>query len=119
MPDHLHLLWMGTAQHSHQLRAASFFRKYFNIALQSENGRLMEQAYDHVLKEHEREKGAFETSLYYIAENPARAKLVESARDWKFSGSLASGYPEFDWRDKNFSDKLWKIYSLECASEAS
>lgn len=113
MPDHLHILWMGTDPSSDQLRAASFFRKHLNFLLRRHQVTLMEQAYDHVLKEHEREKGAFESMLFYITENPARAKLVEKADNWEFSGSAASGYPDFDWRDDKFTEKLWKIYALE------
>ena len=113
MPDHLHILWMGMSEGSDQLLAASFFRKYFNRVLKTSGFLLMDQAYDHVLKEEERERGAFESLLFYISENPVRAELVAEAEDWSFSGSLAAGYPDFDWRGRKFVERLWAIYLAE------
>ena len=61
-----------------------------------------EQGYDHVLEEEERGHGAIESLIYYIAENPVRGGLVEHSSDWQYSGNLASGYPDLDWRQNNF-----------------
>ena len=40
------------------------------------------QPYDHVLDENERNPDAFEDTMIYIFNNPARAKFVEEWRDW-------------------------------------
>jgi len=134
MPDHLHLLWAGLSEESDQDKAASFFRKQFNRLLAQEAGAgsgsapmrtggaarltapgltLQKQAWDVVLREHDRERGALERLLFYIAENPVRDSLVTDARDWAYSGSQAAGYPDFDWRDKDFTERLWTIYERE------
>ena len=113
MPDHLHVLWQGLAVESDQLRAVSFFRKFFNARLAPMNFRLQKQPHDHVLKEKERERGAFESLMFYIAANPERAELVEDEKMWEFSGSLAAGYPDFDWRSVGFAEKYWGIYARE------
>ena len=96
-----------------QLRAVSFFRRYFNRALAETGSELQRQAYDHVLREEERERGAVEATLLYVAQNPVRAKLVEEAREWTFSGAMAIGYPDLDWRDEGFEEKIWRIYQME------
>jgi putative transposase len=136
MPDHLHLLWVGLSEESDQDKAAAFFRKHFNRLLAQEAGggaarlpapgisagagsgsapmlTLQKQAWDVVLREHDRERGAIERQLFYIAENPVRGCLVTDAYDWPCSGSQAAGYPDFDWRDKDFTERLWTIYDLE------
>jgi REP element-mobilizing transposase RayT len=74
---------------------------------------LQKQAWDVVLRERDRERGALERLLFYITENPVRESLVPDARLWPYAGSQASGYPELDWRDKDFTDRLWKIYESE------
>jgi REP element-mobilizing transposase RayT len=108
MPDHVHLLWAGLAEDSDQQLAASLFRRHAGIAFQK-------QGFDHVLHDRERDRDQVAQFGYYIAENPVRAGLVAAAPDWSFSGSMAAGYPDFDWRDARFVEKLWKIYTLECA----
>ena len=115
MPDHLHLLWMGLRQDSDQYLAARFFRQHGNAILSGNDTGFQKQAWDVVLSEKERERDAFESEVFYIANNPARLGLVTTAAEWPFGGSLAVGYPVFDWRREEFREQLWKIYRKELA----
>jgi hypothetical protein len=69
------------------------------------------QAHDHVLRENERQQGAFVSIVDYIAENPTRAGLAVNARVWPYTGCMVPGYPVLDPRDERFWDLFWKIYS--------
>jgi REP element-mobilizing transposase RayT len=113
MPDHLHFVWFGVSEASDQDRAASFFRRFFNAALKAKGQQLQKQPWDTVLREKGRERGAVVSACFYVAENPVRAGLVPNAAEWPFSGSLAAGYPDFDWRQKDFAERLWTIYAAE------
>jgi REP element-mobilizing transposase RayT len=73
--------------------------------------RWQKQGYDHVLREHERTRGAFAAVAHYIIENPVRAGLVERAEDWPYSGSLVAGWPDLDWRRNDFWERWWKIFA--------
>jgi hypothetical protein len=74
---------------------------------------LQKQAWDVVLRERDREGGAIERLLFYITESPVRGKRAAAACDWTFAVSQAAGYPDLDWRDKDFTARLWKIYETE------
>ena len=74
---------------------------------------LQKQAWDVVLREPDRARGAVEKLLFYITENPVRKGHASVAQEWAFSGSQAAGYPDFDWRDEQFRDRLWTIYATE------
>src|SRR5947209_17699907 len=60
MPDHLHLLWIGLLKGSDQRLAARYFHRHLNPILEKLGTRLQAESYDHVLREEERERGAFE-----------------------------------------------------------
>jgi REP element-mobilizing transposase RayT len=113
MPDHMHILWIGLAERSDQHLAARFFRRYLNALLDRSGVSLQKQAWDTVLDEKERERGAIESTLFYLAENPVRRKMVEDARNWPYSGALVPGYPELSWRREDYRALLWKIYATE------
>jgi len=113
MPDHLHFVWFGLSESSDQDRAGNFFRRYFNAVLQTKGQGLQKQAWDVVLREKDWERGAVVKVCFYIAENPVRAGLVSNAAEWKFSGSVAAGYPDFDWRQSDVAERLWTIYAGE------
>jgi hypothetical protein len=68
------------------------------------------QAHDHVLTEEERGREEFETVRGYVLQNPVRGKLVESWRDWEYSGCLVVGYPDLDPREEDFHERFWRIY---------
>jgi putative transposase len=112
MPDHLHLLWVGILAGCDQRLAVRFFRKHLNPVLEKLDARFQQQPYDHVLKEDERQRTAFEEVVEYIARNPERAGLVESEqfRRYPYTGSLVPGYPELRlWQD-DFWERFWRVY---------
>lgn len=118
MPDHMHLLLMGTHEASDQRRAIAFVRRHVNRLLLSGGGRfeLQKQAYDHVLCESERERGAFRAVAWYIAENPVRAKLTQSAHEWPSTGCMVPGHPDWSVFHPEFWTCFWGAYELACRS---
>lgn len=94
MPDHMHLLWLGLHKDSDQRQGIAFLRKHLRAALAPHDWQ--KQAHDHVLRDTEREKDAFQTIAHYIFENPVRAGLCANAGDYAYAGCCVPGYPEFD-----------------------
>ena len=113
MPDHLHLLWIGILDGSDQRTAAKYFRKQLNLVLEKVSCQLQRQPYDHVLREEERERTAFEDVVEYIARNPERKNLVplDHFRDYPFTGCLVPGYPELTFQQPDYWDRFWRTYS--------
>jgi REP element-mobilizing transposase RayT len=114
MPDHIHLLWVGILDGSDQRNAVKFFRTQLNPILAKLGAWFQQQPYDHVLREEERERSAFEDVVEYIARNPERAQLVslERYREYKYAGCLVPGYPDLSpWQD-GYWDLFWRIYEL-------
>ncbi len=113
MPDHLHLLWVGILPASDQLLAARFFRKQLGPILEKFDVRLQREAYDHVLREEERERTALEEVFEYIARNPERANLVKENhfRDYAYTGCLMPGYPELKLWEDDSSERFWRAYA--------
>jgi REP element-mobilizing transposase RayT len=112
MPDHIHLLWIGILDGSDQRNAAKYCRKQLNPILEKLGARLQLQPYDHVLREEERAREAFEAVVEYIARNPERAGLVKADRyrEYPYTGCLVPGYPELSlWQD-DFWDRFWRTY---------
>lgn len=114
MPDHIHMVWMGLCDGSDQLNAMKHFRKQCDESLQRIGFRLQDQAYDHVLKEEERQGRALHNVCEYIAKNPERAGLVESDEyaQYPFSSCLVPGYPELRPFDSSCWDQFDKIISF-------
>lgn len=110
MPDHGHFLLCGTHPASDQQLGVRAFRKAWNRLL-SPDHQLQAQAYDHVLREAERERGAFQTVAQYILNNPVRAKLTANWCSWSYSGSLVPGYPELDPRDGDYWEHFWRVWN--------
>lgn len=96
MPDHIHLLWMGILETSDQRVAMRHLRKRFGESLSRIGFALQDQAYDHVLRDDEREEKALMETCEYIARNPERSKLapVDGYAEYPFTGCLVPGYPE-------------------------
>lgn len=69
------------------------------------------QAHDSVLREAEREHGAFAKVCFYILDNPVKAELVTKSADWKFNGAIVPGYPTLHPLVADFWEKLWKLYA--------
>jgi REP element-mobilizing transposase RayT len=113
MPDHIHLLWVGICHQSDQRQAMRYFRRQLNPVLEKLKARFQLQAYDHVLREEERQRTAFEDVAEYIARNPERKNLVTSDgfRDYPYTGCLVPGYPELKPFEDQYWDRFWRIYS--------
>ncbi len=108
MPDHWHLVWLGLAEESDQYTATSMLRKHLQPHLDA--AKLQDRAHDHVLREKERERGAFMSACRYVLENPERAGLVPQWSAWPYVGAMVPGYPDFDPRADDFWEDFWKIY---------
>ena len=113
MPEHLHLLWVGICEWSDQRIAMRFFRQHMKPILERMGVRFQKQPYDHVLREEERERGAFEKVAGYIARNPERRGLVplDGYADYPYTGCLIPGYPHLVPFEHRYWEKFWRIYS--------
>jgi len=97
MPDHVHVLLWGYRDDSDSDLAARFLRKH--TAPEILPARYQKQAYDHVLREDEVDRQAFENVCYYVLENPVRAKLCVAAKDYAFELRVhEDGYWDVFWR---------------------
>jgi putative transposase len=114
MPDHLHMLWIGILDTSDQLLAARYLRKQLNPILDKLGARLQRECYDHVLREKELERTAFEEVFEYIARNPERASLVKENcfREYLYTGCLVPGYPELKIWEPDYWDRFWRTYAF-------
>ena len=108
MPDHIHLVWMGLRRTTDQLKAMRFLRTHFEPLLAP--ARFQTQAHDHVLRESQRERGAFASVCAYILENPMRGRVADTSMAWPYCGSVVPGYPRLDPRETGFWDRFWKIH---------
>ena len=92
MPDHLHLLVEGFSEGSRLDKFVSLFKQKSGFWYKQKFGARLWQPsyYDHVLRQNE----GFSEIVLYIFSNPSRAGLVESCKDYPFSGSF-----EFDLND--------------------
>jgi REP element-mobilizing transposase RayT len=106
MPDHAHFLVIGLHGDSDQRAGIAMLRRSWREILPA-GICLQRQAYDHVLRETERERGAFASVAHYILENPVRAGLVEERDAWPYSGSLVPGYPSLDPARETFWESFW------------
>lgn len=113
MPDHLHMLLVGIHDGCDQQNAINFFRTQLNLVLDKLDAQLQQQPYDHVLREEQRERHAFESVVEYIARNPERANLVpeDRFRDYKYTGCLVPGYPDITPWQGNYWELFWRVYS--------
>jgi len=110
MPDHGHFLWMGWREESNQRSAAALFRQCWNRELQRSACQLQRQAYDHVLRDTERTRGALTETARYIFENPVKAGLVAEGYSYPYLGAVIPGYPDLDpWNEDGWA-RLWRIY---------
>jgi REP element-mobilizing transposase RayT len=113
MPDHMHMLWFGLSPSSDQNKAASFFRTYMTVHLRERNVQFQRQAWDVVLREKDRERDALVKTACYIVQNPIRKDLVAVAEEWPYSGSAFACYPDIDWRQEDYPQRLWRVYDEE------
>ncbi len=107
MPDHMHVLLIGTQNDTDARLATIFLRKHLTPSLVP--ARFQKQAYDHVLREEERKRDAFARTCHYILENPVRAGLCPSSAEYRFSGAMIAGYPDLRVHEENFWELFWRI----------
>jgi putative transposase len=114
MPDHFHQVWMGLFDDSDQLLAMKHFRKSVNESLVRIEHKLQDQAYDHVLRDDERQEGAFREVCEYVARNPERAGLAEldGYKDYCFTGCLIPGYPQLRPFEPDFWNEFGRVISF-------
>jgi len=109
MPDHAHLLLLGLRSDSNQRTAIEFLRKHLRPELAPYDWQ--KQAHDHVLRDTEREHGAFQATARYILENPVRAGLCANAADYTYVGCCVPGYPDLNLHAADYWDLLWRIHN--------
>jgi REP element-mobilizing transposase RayT len=110
MPDHAHLIWLGLDEEGSDQRVAiEFLRKHLRPSLAP--AEWQQQPHDHVLREAEREHGAFQAVAHYVFENPVRAGLAERWQDYPLNGCCIAGYPEFTVRAPDYWARVWRCYN--------
>ncbi len=109
MPDHAHMMWLGTASESDQRQATKFLRQHLPRTLAPL--KLQRQPHDHVLNEKERERNAFQSTCHYIQENPVRKGLVADWADYAYTDCIVPGYPELDVRSEDYWLRFWRVYA--------
>jgi putative transposase len=109
MPDHLHLVWMGLRRDTDQRNGMAFLRTHLEPALAPH--RFQHQRHDHVLREAERQRGAFASACSYDLDNPRRGGLVEHPRQWPYLGTAVLGYPALHPLAEDFWETFWRLYA--------
>lgn len=102
------MLWAGIRADSRQRVAMEFFQKHTRGLLKGAGWQ--KEPYDHVLREAERERGAFQRTAGYILENPVRKALAGTAAEYAYSGCVVAGYPSLSPGEGDYWDKFWRIY---------
>jgi REP element-mobilizing transposase RayT len=108
-PDHWHVVWLGLAETSDQHTATRFLREHLGNQLGA--ARWQDRAHDSVLREEQRRRGAFGDACAYVRENPVRAGLCVTRREWPFAGARVAGYPDLEPRDPASGELFWRIYA--------
>ena len=115
MPEHMHVVWMGTRVSSDQRNAMKFFRKHLAVELarRSPTGvefELQKQSHDSVLREKDRVRGAFAKACFYVLDNPRQDGLVADPHEWPHLGAIVPGYPFMHPFKEDFWPLFWKFY---------
>lgn len=111
MPEHLHLVLVGLRPEADQRLAVAFLRRHANEMFATRyHVRLQKQAYDNVLRERDRERGAFQSLAYYVLENPVEGGLVEESQTWLFSGCVIPGHPAWNVFHEKYWESFWGWY---------
>jgi putative transposase len=112
MPDHMHLMWLGLRDNADQLIAMKYLRTQLCPVLSKLGTQLQDPAYDHVLKELERQPEAFEAIVEYIARNPERKSLVpvDGYQSYPYTSCLVPGYPDLN----PFQADFWSLFDRLC-----
>jgi putative transposase len=115
MPDHIHIIWMGLRRDTDQRNGMKFLREHLGSALLPH--RFQHQAHDHVLREKERQRGAFARTCFYVIDNARAVELVAQAKDWPFAGAIVPGFPKLHPLEEDFWPLFWKIYATARAAD--
>ena len=111
MPDHMHLVWMGLRRETDQRNAMKFLRAQLGLVLSP--AKFQHQAYDHVLRQEERERSLFAVACAdYVLLNAYRAELVSKPSDWPYLGAMIPGYPSADPFDPGYWPWFWERYAI-------
>ena len=111
MPDHFHMIWCGVHPDSDQRKAMTFLKRYLSPPIKP--AEFQKQSYDNVLREEDRKRDAFQSTCFYILENPVRKGLVTTAVDWPFSGCIVPGYPDLSPHEDRYWDLFWQLYATK------
>lgn len=86
MPDHLHVVIMGTADNARPKTAMEMFKHRSGIWLERNRQEIEWQAnfHDRII----RKSDDWASHVRYIACNPIRAGLAEDIHQWPFTGSI-------------------------------
>ncbi len=114
MPDHVHMLWIGTDDQTDQLNAMKYFRSNLAIPLNALSFDLQDQSYDHVIRNSERRDDELMKTADYIARNPERKGLVplDGYAQYPYTSCLVPGYPSLLPWQSDFWARFWRIYSF-------
>ncbi len=114
MPDHIHLLWIGIHDRTDQLNAMKHFRQNLAMPLNALGFDLQYQAYDHVMRDHDRLEEEMIETAEYIARNPEREGLVpcDGYRQYPYTNCLVPGYPNLSPWQSDFWVRFWRIHSF-------
>jgi REP element-mobilizing transposase RayT len=111
MPDHAHLILLGTNESSDQRRAITFLRSHTREALHP--ARWQHQPHDHVLRDQERKRNAFQTAVRYTLDNPVRGNLAEQSERYPYAGCALPGFPSCTPFQKDYWDVFWSFYNKQ------
>ncbi|WP_413431197.1 hypothetical protein [Crateriforma spongiae] len=89
------------------------FRRELNACLNRIGFQLQGQAYDHVLRDGERQPYAIEEVVDYIARNPERKNLVEldAFANYAYTGCLLPGFPSIKLFQPDSWPTIWRTIS--------
>lgn len=115
MPDHAHLVWIGCRKASDQRNAMRFLRTHVTCELTERSPKgaafeLQKQSPDPVLRHRERARGALARACFHVLDNPRRARLVATAKDWPHLGAVVPGHPCLHPLEDGFWPTFWQLY---------
>jgi putative transposase len=84
MPDHLHVVLLGIADHARPKDAFIRFKQRSGFLLGKNSAAWQKSFYDHVL----RDTADTPRQVLYVLNNPVRAGLVSDPREYPFSGAI-------------------------------
>jgi hypothetical protein len=108
---------MGLRLETDQINGMAFLRTHLQPALTP--ARFQPQAHDNVLRQTEREHGAFAKVCFYILHNPVAAELVSKPEDWPYCGAIVPCYPTLHPLQADFWEKFWRLHATLRHSDAS